>query len=235
MVSPKRNVEEKTVNYSEKDWALLENYRDKGERFLSVLSDFDLRGFIYGSVARGDVNENSDIDIIILDKSPSYKVELALKEGGFENFRKKLAIATPWHLPKVHYLIGEKAMVTIPLENPKEVERDFYKFGGLLNFKDLKERKRVSGVDKRLVLIEPIKKGHKENQVIGNEGKVSKKLDVCLEIVEERVEVLTRRNNVGKTGIFLEKEIPQERSPEEIWKKIKDKNPEISKRKDKKE
>ncbi len=230
MVSPRKTVEERKIEYSEKDWDRLENFRKEAKKILIALKDFNLKAFAHGSVARGDVNKNSDIDIIIPRRTPSFKVELALKEKGFDNYDRKIVMATPWHLPKVHYELEIEKMVTVPLEKPKELEEDFYQFGGAVNLQQVEKGERVPGVDKRLVLIEPIEIGHKESQVFGKEGEVSKKLNVSVEIVEERVQVLTRREEIGRTGIFLERELTPQENVETVWKTIRERNPEISKR-----
>ncbi len=223
-------MEEKEIKYSKDDWKRLENFRKEARKILLALKEFELEGLAHGSVARGDVKEDSDIDIIIPRKVPSFKVELALREKNFENYDRKIVMATPWHLPKVHYELGGEKMVTVTLEKPKELEEDFYQFGGAVNLQQIEKKERVSGVDKRLVLIEPMEKGHRESQVFGREGLVAKKLGVGLEIVEERVEVLTRREEIGRTGIFLEKKLTPQENVETVWKKIRDRNPEISKR-----
>lgn len=230
MVSPRKTVEEKKIKYSQEDWKRIENFRKKAREILLALKDYNLEALTHGSVARGDVNEDSDIDIIIPRKVPSFKVELALQEKGFENYDKKIVMATPWHLPKVHYELGGKKMITVPLEKPKKLEEDFYQFGGAADLQKIEGDERVSGVDKRLVLVEPTESGHRESQVFGKEGEVAKKLGVSLEIVEERVEVLTRREEIGRTGIFLEKKLGPQESVETVWKQIRDSNPEISKR-----
>lgn len=230
MVSPKKTVEEKKIKYTKENWERLKDFRKEAKKILSALKEYDLKAFAHGSVARGDVKKDSDIDIIIPRTIPSFKVELALQEKGYDNYDRRIVMATPWHLPKVHYDLGGKRMITVPLEKPKEIEEDFYRFGGIVNLQQIENNERVPGVDKRLVLIEPEKNGHKEKQVIAKEGKVAKKLNVSIEIVEERVEVLTRREKIGKTGIFLEKKINPTKNVETVWEHIKERNPETSKR-----
>lgn len=230
MVSPKKTVEEKKVKYTEENWERLEDFRKEAKKILSALKEYDLKAFAHGSIARGDMKKDSDIDIIIPRKIPSFKIELALQEKDFDNYDRRIVMATPWHLPKVHYDLGGERMVTVPLEKPKELEEDFYRFGGIVDFQQIENNERVSGVDKRLVLIEPIKDGHKEKQVFGKEGEVAKKLGVSVEIVEERVEVLTKREEIGRTGIFLEKKLTPSENVETVWEHIRERNPEISKR-----
>lgn len=230
MVQPKKTVSGGQVTYSEKDWQRFEEFRKKTEEILRALQDFDLRGLAHGSIARGDLKKSSDIDIIILKTVPSYRVELALKEVGPPELGRKIVMATPWQLPKAHIPISENATVTFPLEKPRRIEEEFYRFGGAVSLDQVQKEERVPGVDKRLVLIEPTEGGHKESGVVGREGEVAKKLDVSIDIVEERIDVLTRRNEIGRTGVFLEREVPPEESFESMWKKIREKNPKISRK-----
>ncbi|MBS3815868.1 MAG: nucleotidyltransferase, partial [Hadesarchaea archaeon] len=133
-------------------------------------------------------------------------------------------------LPKAHIDLGDNELITIPLLEPKKLESEFYQFGGAIGLNEIKNEERASGVDKRLVLVEPTEKGHLESQVIGREGEVAKKLGVSIEIVEERVQVLTRRNEIGRTGVFLKRELSPEENFEAVFKEIIDENPEVKRR-----
>ncbi|MHA1555857.1 MAG: nucleotidyltransferase domain-containing protein, partial [Candidatus Heimdallarchaeota archaeon] len=73
----------------------------------------------------------------------------------------------------------------------REREFDFIRFGGTLTLDELSENRRVPGVDKRLMLIAPTELGHKESPVMGFESIVAKKVGVNVELVKERVRVLT--------------------------------------------
>ena len=183
------------------------------------LKDFDPH--VYGSVARGDVRKDSDIDIIIPYKVPSFLVELAL-EGLV--LRRRIVMATPWHLIKGHIEIDEETTVTFPLVNPNDRELEFYKWGGMLDIWGVKTKERVPGVNKKLILIEPTEKGHMEQEVVGRESEVAKLLGVSIELVEERVKILTRRDSIGRTGIYLNEEVPDWMSFEEALKMIADRD-----------
>ncbi|MDQ7849977.1 MAG: hypothetical protein RB148_06860, partial [Armatimonadota bacterium] len=78
-----------------------------------------------------------------------------------------LVQATPLYAVKAHILIDEKTSVSFPLTRMRRVEREFYRFGGEVTLKQLKANARVAGVDKRLMLIEPVEKGHLESSIIG--------------------------------------------------------------------
>ena len=70
--------------------------------------------------------------------------------------------------------------------------------------------KRVVGVDKRLMIIEPNEEGHIESSVINQEESVATLLKIQLNLVFERVHALVRRDEVGRgTPHSLGKSAPQ--------------------------
>ncbi|WP_456321969.1 nucleotidyltransferase domain-containing protein [Palaeococcus sp. (in: euryarchaeotes)] len=211
--------DEREVVYSPKRWAILWKKREKALKIMERLKDFDPH--VYGSIARGDVRKDSDIDIIIPYKVPSFLVELAL-EGLI--LRRRIVMATPWHLIKGHIEIDEETTVTFPLINPNDRELEFYRWGGMLDIWGVKTKERVPGVNKKLILIVPTEKGHMEQEVVGRESEVAKLLGVSIELVGERVKILTRRDSIGRTGIYLNEEVPDWMSFEEALKMIADRD-----------
>lgn len=193
-------LDERQVVYSKKRFELLENLREK---VLKILEIIHFPSFVYGSVARGDVHKDSDVDILILNPVPSYKIEYELKEAGFGFFNREIIVATPNSVPKAHIYMDEKTSITLPLIEFSRNEEDFYRFGGLLGREEIISGKRVLGVNKRLLLISPTEDGHRESSIIGRESTVAKLLGVGIDIVNERIRVLTRRDKVGRTGTYL--------------------------------
>jgi predicted nucleotidyltransferase len=114
--------------------------------------------------------------------------------------------------------------------NPKRREWEFYRFGGVIDLEELMKDRRVAGVDKRLLLIEPTLEGHKESSVIGRERQVAKLLGVSLDLVEERIRVLGRRDRIGRTGVYLNRQLSPEENFEEVLKQISEKDPIIRRR-----
>jgi len=211
--------DEREIIYTPKRWTILWEKREKALKIMERLKEFDPH--VYGSVARGDVRKDSDIDIIIPYKVPSFLVELAL-EGLI--LRRRIVMATPWHLIKGHIEIDEETTVTFPLINPNDRELEFYRWGGMLDIWGVKTKERVPGVNKKLILIVPTEKGHMEQEVVGRESEVAKLLGVSIELVEERVKILTRRDSIGRTGIYLNEEVPDWMSFEEALKMIADRD-----------
>jgi predicted nucleotidyltransferase len=217
------------VIYDEKHWNLLNELRKKALFIMQALSKYGIEAYIHGSVARGDVNNKSDIDIIIPYVIPSNKIELALMMNKIEVYFRKIAQATPSHSPKGHiYLDADESIcITFPLFNFKKLEFEFYKFGGLLGVKGLKAGLRVPGCTKKLTFIEPTIKGHYETSILGKEVEVAKKLGISVDIVKERIRVLLRRDEIGRTGIFLSVEVHKDECFEKVLKRLIESNPAI--------
>uniref|UniRef100_A0A7J2TJ77 protein adenylyltransferase n=1 Tax=Archaeoglobus fulgidus TaxID=2234 RepID=A0A7J2TJ77_ARCFL len=190
------------VYYDEKTWNILKSKREKAKILMECLARNNISSILYGSVARGDVNEKSDIDIFIPQLIPSFRIELALEN--FDFFEKRIVQATPNYAIKGEIVIDEETVVSFPLVKMKERELDFYRFGGCISYEELLGNKRVPGVDKRLMLIIPLENGHREIAVQElHPSSVAKILNVSVDIVLERMRVLGRRREVGRTGIYL--------------------------------
>ncbi|OYT33828.1 nucleotidyltransferase [Archaeoglobales archaeon ex4484_92] len=222
----------KRINYTEEHWEILRKKRTRAMEIMEELRKFGIESIVYGSVARGDVNPRSDVDLFIPEVIPSYKVEIAL--DGFEVLEKRIVQATPNYAIKGEFILSNETTVSFPLVQMKEREMDFYKFGGCISYEELLDERRVPGVDKRLVLIIPTSNGHREVPLseIHPSG-AAKILGVSIEIVLERIRVLTRRREVGRTGIFLCETVPSNEGLEHALRKIASRNPAVRRRIDK--
>jgi predicted nucleotidyltransferase len=85
-------------------------------------------------------------------------------------------------------------------------------------------------VDKRLMLIEPTSDGHVESTVVGREEAVSHLLGVSLNTVLDRVHALIRRDEVGRTGVFIERNLSPDETFEMVLKRLADQNPAVRRR-----
>jgi len=227
---PERRSEHLEVIYDVEGWNLLEECRHKSERIMEALEIFHLESIVHGSIARGDVNEKSDIDVFIPSEQSSFLVETALEKAGISINRRLIVQATPTYAMKAYIEVNEYASVSFPLMKMRKVEREFYKFGGEVTLKNLRESMRVCGVDKRLMLIEPTKKGHVESTIIGREEQAAKLLGISVETVLDRVHALLRRDEVGRTGVFIEKELSSSENFEMTLKRLADQNPAVRRR-----
>ncbi len=62
------------VIYSEDDWTLLKEKRNLATNLLDMFNKEGFNPFIHGSIARGDVHENSDIDIVFFQQVPPFQI-----------------------------------------------------------------------------------------------------------------------------------------------------------------
>ena len=223
----KMSIKEREVVYDENRWRILREKRDIARKLMSALQKYGFRSIVYGSIARGDVSASSDIDVFIPYQVTSYLVELAAVEAGLHIYERLVIQATPHYAVKAYIVLDPEELVTIsfPLVKMTRREMEFYSFGGKLGIDDLISEKRVPGVDKRLMLIVPTRKGHVESPVIGREEEVASILGVDPEIVKERVAMLTRREEIGRTGVFLKYKLSDEETFESALKRLSDKNP----------
>jgi predicted nucleotidyltransferase len=227
---PKKHAEYKEIVYSSAHWALLEDLREKAVRIMTVLEAFHLQTFVHGSIARGDVNKNSDVDVFVAEPQSSFLVETALERADVQVNARLLVQATPNYAMKAYIEVDDAACVSFPLMRMRRAEREFYKFGGQVNLNQIQASSRVAGVDKRLMLIEPTKNGHMETSIIDSEEAAAKRLGVSAETVLDRVHALLKRDKVGRTGVFVKRELAPDETFELAMKKLADENPAVRRR-----
>ncbi len=227
---PVKRAERVEVIYDKKRWKLLIELRSKTVQIMETLEKFHLRSIAHGSIARGDVSETSDIDVFLPDPPSSFMIETALDRSGVQVNRRIVVQATPLYAVKGYIEIDKQRCISFPLAKLRPVEKDFYKFGGEASLSMLKKDMRVSGVDKRLMLIEPTSEGHVESAVVGREEAVANLLGVSLNTVLDRVHALLRRDEVGRTGVFIERELSPDETFELVLKKLADQNPAVRRR-----
>jgi hypothetical protein len=227
---PEKRADYKEVIYNSARWALLREYREKATQIMTALESFHLQALVHGSIARGDVNKKSDIDIFIPEPQSSFLVETALEKAKIPINARLVVQATPTYAMKAYIEIDAKASVSFPLMRMRKVEREFYKFGGEITINYLQKSVRVAGVDKRLMLIEPTERGHTESSIIGREEQTAKILGISAETVLDRVHALLKRDEVGRTGVFIKKELASDETFEMALKRLADENPAVRRR-----
>ncbi len=207
-----------SIVYTEEKWRLLESKRKRAIIILEMFREFN--PFVYGSIARGDINKNSDIDIIFLNQLPTFQIELILHKNNFDNYIREIIMATPQDSIKLYIYLNEFESITIPLTKLDKKKQEFYNFGGKIELNQLKENIRVPGIDKRLVFIKPNVKGHEEYSVINQEHIAAKELGIKIDTIMERKKVLLKREKYGRTGVFLKQELAKEESIEKVIKNL---------------
>ncbi|BAB67180.1 MULTISPECIES: nucleotidyltransferase domain-containing protein [Sulfurisphaera] len=190
------------IEYSREHWEILKNKRERAIEILRQIKSLGMEGYIYGSVARGDVKKDSDIDIIIFNPD-MLKIEL------IPHHHKFIVQATPSSTPKAYISLDEeeKEVISFPLNKLKRKEIEFYYFGGIISLEDLLKGKRVPGVNKDLEIIIPTEKGHIQIPLIGNEDYAVKLLKISHDTILERENLLEKREERGHTGVFLKYEL----------------------------
>ncbi|MCJ7613579.1 nucleotidyltransferase domain-containing protein, partial [Candidatus Bathyarchaeota archaeon] len=170
---PVKRAERVEIIYDRKRWKLLKDLRLKAVKLMETLDNCHLHSIVHGSIARGDVTETSDIDVFLPDPPSSFIIETALERSGFPVYTRTIVQATPIYALKGHIELDQQSSLSFPLVKLRPVEKEFYRFGGEAQLSTLGEDKRVPGVDKRLMLIEPTAEGHVESAVVGREEETS--------------------------------------------------------------
>ncbi len=227
---PLKRAERKEIIYDSKRWKLLNELRKKAIKIMDSLSKFHIYSIVHGSIVRGDVSENSDIDVFIPNPPSSFLIETTLERFGIPIQRKTIVQATPIYALKARIEFNNLSSLTFPLVKLRPVEKEFYRFGGEASIGILKNGLRNPGVDKRLMLIEPNTEGHIESSIIGREEEVSNIIGISVNTVTDRVRALLRRDEVGRTGVFIEKEIGFNETFEQALKKLAYQNPAVRRR-----
>ncbi len=196
-------MDEVQIEYTEDRWRLLRTLRAETETMMAPLHEAHIDAVVYGSIARGDVRDNSDIDIWITSPPSPTFVQTVLERRGTRIRHREIIQATPSYAAKAYLYTDSDRGYSFPLVELRASEAEFYGFAGSLGYSRLRTGARVPGVDKRLMLIEPTETGHIESTIQGREGFVAGLLSVDIKIVQERVRTLERRGKVGRTGVYI--------------------------------
>jgi len=227
---PIRHADTIKVNYDSDRWALLRDFRQKTSSIMLALESRHLQPIVHGSIARGDVTKKSDIDVFLPDPPSSFQVETTLENAKIAIAARTVIQATPAYAMKAYIELDDSTTVSFPLMNMRKVEREFYRFSGELSLSHLHQNLRVTGVDKRLMFVEPTENGHIESSVIGKEEQTAKKLGIAVETVLDRVHALLKRDKVGRTGVFVKRMLEPDETFEIALKKLAEDNPAVRRR-----
>jgi hypothetical protein len=227
---PSRRADTVEVIYDEKHWHLLRLLRSQALELMEALSRANLPSIVHGSIARGDVSKKSDIDVFLPEQHSSFSVENALEAAGFPSDKRILIQATPALAFKGYIELGENRCVSFPLLKMRRTEKEFYTYGGELGLQMLRDSSRVAGVDKRLMLIEPTTTGHVKSEIVGREEEVARFLGISANTVYDRVRALLRRDEIGRTGVFIERVLSKGETFEMVLQSLARENPAVRRR-----
>ena len=223
-------TERMEVTYGKDQWLLLERMRSEASEMMRPLMAHHIQALAYGSVARGDISEGSDIDIFIPRPPSPTLVEAILERSGIASTGREIIQATPSYAAKGYIYVGERRSYSFPLVDLRPVEIEFYGFAGSVDASQAEGGVRVPGVDKRLMLIEPAEHGHVESTVTGREGAVAGILGISVAVVLDRVRTLTRREEVGRTGVFLSRALAPDESYGVVFRELSRQRPALRRR-----
>jgi len=210
----------RNVIYSDEDWHILFEKRNIAKKLLLMFDKEGLNPIIHGSVARGDTHEGSDIDLVFTNIIPSFQIEYILHKNGFNNYFREIIMATPRDPIKLYIYLSELETITVPLTKLEQNNLEFYNFGGKIRLDQLIKNVRVSGINKKLVLIKPTLHGHEEISIIDNEALVAKEVGISIKTINERKKILLKREKYGRTGVFLKRKLQINETTEEVLKRL---------------
>ena len=200
------------IIYFEEHWSNLRDLREIAVNMMKPLIEAHIYCIVYGSIARGDVTATSDIDVYISTPPSPTLIEATLESAGIKISSREIVQATPSYAAKAYIYIDDLRSYSFPLVPLRPDEEDFTGFAGRINYEQLLNNIRVPGVNKNLLLIEPNELGHIETPIEGIEGIVAKKLGVDTRIVFQRERTLKRREKVGRTGVYIKRQLAPDES-----------------------
>ena len=227
---PLTRSERLEVFYNKEHWDLLDILRGESSEIIEILKNVNIFSIVHGSIARGDISDRSDIDIFIPQIISSFIIETALVRANIPINKRILVQATPTYSIRGYIKLNKQICISFPLSKLRRTEREFYKYGGLATLEMLRNKRRIYGVDKRLMIIEPTVRGHIESSIKDREEEIAKLLKISVNTVLDRIRVLTRRDKVGRTGRFIEIELLSNETFESKLKKLTDENPAVRRR-----
>jgi predicted nucleotidyltransferase len=218
------------VVYSEKRWAILRNKREIAKRVMAPLHMHGYSPIIYGSIARGDVDEESDVDVFIEQVVNPALLETIVEKhlGGW--VKRTVIQATPGYVVKGYIYIDELVSISFPLIEMLPNEAEFYSIAGKLSYGEVLENKRCGGMNKSMMIIIPVEDGHMEFPARQDPDLAAKLIGVDPKALRERLHVLEKRKEHGRTGTYVEVELDEGSTFTQVLKTIINENPILRRR-----
>jgi len=218
------------VVYDEERWRILREKRASALEIMKTLVEYGFTPITYGSVARGDVHDSSDVEVFIPRPINAALLELIIERhlGGW--IRREVVQATPRYVPKGYVYLDENRIVSFPLIEMLATENSFYDIAGKIDFGGLRGGTRVAGMNKGLMVVVPTPRGHAEFPAEKDIEQAGRLIGVDPTLIRRRVEVLRRRRLHGRTGVFRKITLGAGDSFSSILEALVDENPWIRKR-----
>jgi len=199
----RRGNSERYVIYSEEHWEILNALRRRAVEVLTCLEALRPEPCVVGSVARGDVHKDSDIDIFFEEEVAPSIVLTRMDICRLELLWYEVIWASPSTAVKLVFQLGFNVKITVPLSPLTPAEKEFPLYAGRVFLADIRRGQRVPGVNKFLQFIQPTREGHIEWYIVGREEEVARRLGVSLATVLERKHFRLKRLREGKSGFIV--------------------------------
>jgi predicted nucleotidyltransferase len=176
------------------------------------------------------VRPESDVDAFIPHPVNPEVLQARIEEllGGWK--RRVVVQATPTYAVKGYVYLDDLTSVSFPLVEMMPSELLFYDVAGKVDLEGVRRGVRVPGMNKSLVAIIPVDDGHLEYPVELDVEKAAKLMGVSPDALRERVRVLKRRREHGRTGLYKETELSSEETFSGVLKRLVDTNPYLKRR-----
>ena len=125
------------VVYSGRHWEMLGEQRARAISIMRPLHDSHIHCAVYGSIARGDTSDGSDIDVFIPTPPSPTMIEAVLESSGIRYRERQIIQATPSYAAKGYIIIDDLNGYSFPLVDMRSNEAEFTKFAGQASFIDL--------------------------------------------------------------------------------------------------
>lgn len=225
------SVAYRRVVYDRARWRVLSEKRGRAVSIMSVLRSKGIAdAFVYGSVARGDVRSGSDVDVFIPRVVNPELLQLIAESELGGHTKRTVVQATPGYVVKGYIYLDELTSISFPLIEMLPTEHEFYTIAGKIELEGLAQGKRVPGMNKSLTVVVPVEDGHLEFPAESAPEIAAKLIGCDPRALRERIRVLKRRQEHGRTGVYRELVLKEDQTFSWALKRLVEENPVLRRR-----